>query len=102
MPPDGKVALGALAVPGLSKDGLRLGDTVGRTPGAYSFIISCNLEGYVAPGSTITAGTLVLTQSSLTGINPLGPGWTSDAGRGPTKVVADMVRCHARWSYSMQ
>jgi hypothetical protein len=93
MPPDGKVPLGGLAIPGGGDNGLRIGDTVGRTPGAYSFIVSCSLEGYVGPDDTITTAQLQMRQSSLQGINPLSPRWTSDAGPGPIKISADLVKC---------
>ena len=44
MPPDAPVPTGGYATPALGRDGLRIGDTVGRTPGAYSSFISCHLQ----------------------------------------------------------
>jgi hypothetical protein len=44
----------------------------------------------VGPDDTITSATLVVVRSSASGINPLGPSWTSDAGPGPAKVHFDM------------
>jgi hypothetical protein len=80
------------ALAGLSSNGLILGDTVGRTPGAYGFIVSCDLTGYVGPTETISAASLVVTRSKNQGINPLGNAWTSNAGPGPAKVLFSMVR----------
>jgi hypothetical protein len=77
---------------GLSSDGLTLGDTVGRTPGAYGFIVSCDLTGYVGPSDVINSAKLIMTKSASQGINPLGPLWTSNAGPGPAKVLFSMVR----------
>ncbi len=59
--------------------------------GAYGFILSCTLEGYVGPQDTILDGTLVLTRSGGLGINPFSNAWVSDAGAGPAKMLADMV-----------
>ncbi len=93
MPPDAPTPTGAYGTPGIAEDGLRLGDTFGATPGAYGLIVSCNLNGYVANVASITSARLVLTISSITGINPLGPAWTCDAGSGPSPLQYHMVRC---------
>ncbi len=63
-------------------DGLVLGDTEGRTPGAYGFIVSCDLAGYVGPLDSIMSATIMLTRSSLFGTNPLARAWTSNRGVG--------------------
>jgi hypothetical protein len=76
---------------GLGSDGLMLGDTVGRTPGAYGFIVSCDLTGYVGPADVISGARLIMTKSGQQGINPLGGTWTSNAGPGPAKVLFSMV-----------
>ena len=72
----------------------------GRTPGAYGFLISCNLTGYIGPNDVINAAQLVLTQSNLVGTDPLSDAWTSSAGAGPAKMVLDMVRVNPRASAS--
>ena len=92
MPPDAVTPTGSYGNPGIARDGLRIGDTVGRTPGAYGSFISCDLRGYVGPADVIASAKLVLTVSSVTGINPLTMNWTSDAGVGPAKLRYDMVR----------
>jgi hypothetical protein len=76
---------------GLGNDGLVLGDTVGRTPGAYGFIVSCDLTGYVGSLDVISSASLVVTRSRSQGINPLGRSWTSNAGPGPAKVLFSAV-----------
>ena len=43
MPPDAPVPTGGYAIPGGGSDALMLGDTVGRTPGAYGSFVSCSL-----------------------------------------------------------
>ncbi len=91
MPPDSPRPMGGLAIPGLGKDGFRLGDTVGRTPGAYGFIVSCNSIGYLGPRDVINDAQLMLTVSGIKGINPLSSRWTSDAGSGPARLQTDMV-----------
>ena len=77
---------------GVGVDGLVLGDTVGRTPGAYGFVISCPLTGYLNPTAQILSARLVIYRSSSMGINPLGNSWVSAAGPGPAKVLFSMVR----------
>ena len=77
---------------GKGVNGLTLGDTIGRTPGAYGFIVSCNLPGYIHPADVISAAKLVMFRSSNIGINPLSNDWTSDAGVGPAKIQFSMVR----------
>jgi hypothetical protein len=91
MPPDAPTPTGGYTVPALAKDGLRIGDTVGATPGAYGFIVSCDLQGYVGTSDVIQSGFLQVTVSSITNINPLDTNWTSDAGKGPAKLQYDMV-----------
>lgn len=92
MPPDAPTPTGGYTVPALGKDGLRIGDTVGATPGAYGFIVSCNLQGYVGTADVVQSGFLQVTVSSIQNINPLDTNWTSDAGPGPAKLQYDMVR----------
>ena len=71
---------------------LVLGDTVGRTPGAYGFVVSCPMDGYLNPKAVVQSGTLVLHQSAAFGINPLSNQWTSSVGPGPAQVLFTMVR----------
>ena len=91
MPPDKPVPTGGLVQAGTGINGLILGDTVGRTPGAYGFIVSCDLTGYVGPEDTISAANLLLTRGISQGINPLGSKWTSNIGPGPAVLNVDMV-----------
>ncbi len=46
------------AFQGGSNEGLMLGDTVGRSPGAYGFVVSCDLSGLGA-GDVILGAKLV-------------------------------------------
>ena len=92
MPPDAPSPSGGYATPGWGIDGLRIGDTVGRTPGAYGVFLSCYLTGYVGDSDVIHGATLSLTVSSILGINPLGPAWKSHAGLGPATLLFDMVK----------
>ena len=73
-------------------NGLLLGDTVGRTPGSYGFIVSCPLTGLLNPKATVYSATLVLKLSDRSGISPLGPGWTTPTkGAGPATLEVAMV-----------
>ena len=78
-------------IPGRAAQGLVLGDTVGRTPGAYGFIVSCSLRGYVRSDATILGGKLTLVNHIRTPLTPLSAGWTYPAGAGPAKLQLDMV-----------
>ena len=84
---------GGLVQPGTGNNGLILGDTVGRTPGAYGFVVSCDLTGYLGPADTVLGATLVLNRGVSQGINPLSSDWTSSAGPGPAKLNVDMSYC---------
>ena len=57
---------------------------------ARSFV-SCNLEGYIGPGTTVTSATLSLIISSVHGISPMGSTWVCDAGVGPVQLQMEMV-----------
>ena len=94
MPPDVPAPVGGLVAPGGGTDALVIGDTEGRTPGAYGFFVSCNLAGYIGPADTVSSAQLVLTPSSTYGVDPLSRQWTSNAGPGPAQLLVDMVRAH--------
>ena len=49
------------------------------------------MQGGVGEMDQILAAELVLTISSVTGVNPLGPLWETKAGPGPAKLKFDMV-----------
>jgi hypothetical protein len=68
-----------------------LGDTVGRTPGAFGFIVSCSLEDYIASDDIILASTLVLTRNGGTELHPLSKAWKYPTGTGPATLLTDMV-----------
>jgi hypothetical protein len=89
MPPDSARPTGAYALP--AKE-LVLGDTQGRTPGSYCWIVSCYLTRVVGPQETIVDARLVLTRLENKGINFFSDAWTSDAGPGPAVLEMDMVR----------
>ncbi len=92
MPPDRESPEGGLFQAGLGPGGLAIGDTVGRTPGAFGFIVSCDLTGYVGRADTVFAGTLTLTRSGGSGMSPFSGGWKSSRGTGPAELVFEMAR----------
>jgi hypothetical protein len=65
---------------GLGTDGLILGDTVGRTPGAFGFIVSCDITGYVGASETVVDGMLVVWRSGSRGMSPFSPSWNPPRG----------------------
>ena len=65
---------------------------MGRTPGAYGFVVSCSLQGYVAPSDIVLSSMLVLTRNGGTTLTPLSSSWTYPGGRGPARLQTDMVR----------
>jgi hypothetical protein len=77
MPPDRASPEGGQVAPG---GNLVLGDTVGRTPGAYGFFVSCDLTGYVGPADRINAGVFVAKRSGGTGMSPFSPDWKTPKG----------------------
>jgi hypothetical protein len=79
-------------MPGGGVDGLVLGDTVGRTPGSYGFVVSCPLTGLLHPSAKVVSAKFILVRSSSIGVNPLGPNWVSKDGTGPAKLLFSMVR----------
>ncbi len=96
MPPDVPFPEGGLSQPGLAENGLVLGDTVGRTPGAFGFIVSCHTQGYLAPDDVVVSASLSLYVSDVNNINPLSDAWAvPDMEPGPAILVVDMVR-HVR------
>ncbi len=92
MPPDVRSPEGGLTLSGTGLNGLVLGDTVGRTPGAYGFFVGCNIEGFVGKSETILKAQLVLQRGWSNGINPLSNNWSSNAGQGPAQMIVDLVR----------
>ena len=95
MPPDVRSPVGGMVNAGIGTHGLKLGCTQGRTPGAYGFVVSCDLTGYVGARDVVASARLVLTQSGLIGIDPLSNKWSSSVGPGPAKMQLDMVRVTA-------
>ncbi len=91
MPPDVPVPTGGLANPSESDDFLILGDTVGRTPGAYGFVVSCNLVGVLGEDDVVSSASLILSRGGAKGVDPLSEAWESTAGPGPASVLLDMV-----------
>jgi hypothetical protein len=68
-----------------------LGDTVGRTPGAYGFIVSCRLGAYVTPDDLVMTAKLVLQRNGGTKLHPLSQDWWFPGGSGPAALQLDMV-----------
>ena len=64
---------------------------MGRTPGAYGFVVSCNLQGFVPATATVMAAKLVLTKNKCTSLTPLSAKWSYPGGKGPATLQLDMV-----------
>lgn len=92
MPPDVPSPTGGYVIPGRANQGLVLGDTVGRTPGAYGFVVSCDMQGYVRSDATVISGRLVLVRNKGTSLHPLSSRWTYPGGSGPAALQLDMAR----------
>jgi hypothetical protein len=78
-------------IPGRGLQGLVLGDTVGRTPGAYGFVVSCDLLGFVAEGQQVLGASLVLTRNGGTSLHPLSKDWWYPGGKGAATLQTAMV-----------
>jgi hypothetical protein len=55
-------------------------------------VVSCSLQGYVAPSDIVLSSMLVLTRNGGTALTPLSSSWTYPGGRGPARLQTDMVR----------
>ncbi len=64
---------------------------MGRTPGAYGFVVSCDTTGYVGPDEVVTASMFVLNRDKGTALTPLSPKWWFPGGTGPATLEMDMV-----------